>query len=110
MKNLILTLFLILISCKDSEKLNTQVKTEFHIKVVPCSEPSPYWAIHFTNDNWATFEDIEKKLESFDITSYMFEKEEAIKLAKTLDTYEKCLKFNEINQDLIEKREEILIY
>lgn len=77
------------------------IPEEFHIKVVPWGDDDEDWAIHFTNDNWLTYEEIQYCLvfPIFEVSkpdlNPIFRKQKAIELAKELDTYQKCIDYNE---------------
>lgn len=76
---------------------------EFHISVVPYGNWG-YWYIHFTNDNWESFEDLKENKSFFiDYGTILFsKKEEAVYTAKKLNSYQKCVDYNEKEYQLYE--------
>lgn len=79
----------------------TPEKIEFHIKVN--AHDNQFWQIIFTNDNFKTGETVNNVIDLTSIRGVVYlshqvklfyQEEEAIELAKTLDTYEKCIEYN----------------
>jgi hypothetical protein len=70
--------------------------SHFHIMVVPFGDYEDEWVIHFTNDNFETFNDINENLSFCNVyqTKIFDSKQQAINLAKILNTYNKCLNYN----------------
>lgn len=89
-----------------------EAKEIFHVKVAVY--PSLGYCIHFTNNDWKVIEEIK---DSTDNTTLVFGNvfdhdasayKNAIKLAKTLDSYQKCLDFNAKFENRRKKIEKII--
>lgn len=83
-------------------KEKVKIPEEFHIKVAPYTEKGEYYCIEFTNDDWLTSREI---MNARDMSSevnplwinyapYLAKEESCIELAKTFETYQSCVDYN----------------
>lgn len=95
-----------LMNKKQQDKLSAIINgeifpVEYHIKIVPINE-TKYWQIKFTNNNWITYQKLEKvlyikeRLDWFEprMTDF-FEYNAALEAIENIKTYDDCVQYNE---------------
>ena len=106
-----------LVSCKHIEQTNAdpteknegistnsllEFKKKFHIEVRHCDWYGGHYQIFFTNNDWITEDVYMEWYSNLKLDNEgLFSKKEAIRIAKKLDTYEKCLNHNKMVEDKV---------